>query len=64
MDALSHAIKMAGSQAALARTLKINKSNITRWVRRQHVPAVHAINMSQLYGVEATAFPSRAKGEK
>lgn len=64
MDALTEAIKLAGSQAALARALKINKSNITRWVKRQHVPAVHAINMCRMYGFEVTAFPSRRKGEK
>lgn len=61
MDALRKAIELAGSQVQLARALNINKSNVTMWIKRQHVPAVHAINMCRMYGLAVTDFPRRNK---
>ena len=54
--ALREAIEMAGSQTKLAMMLGIHKSNISQWVRRNHVPYVHAIEMQRHFGIVAMRF--------
>jgi DNA-binding transcriptional regulator YdaS (Cro superfamily) len=56
MTELKLAIEKAGSQQGLAAALGIHKSAVSQWIRRNRVPAVHAIKMQELYGIDAAAF--------
>jgi DNA-binding transcriptional regulator YdaS (Cro superfamily) len=53
MKALQEAIRAAGSQVALAKTLGITKSNISHWKRLGAVPATHALAIERLFGISA-----------
>lgn len=50
---LDDAIRMAGGQAALARSLGIDRSNINRWIQRGTVPARQAIAIHRMHGIPA-----------
>jgi DNA-binding transcriptional regulator YdaS (Cro superfamily) len=56
MKALEMAIKAAGSQKELATALGLHKSAVSQWIRRNRVPADHALKMQEVYGIDAALF--------
>jgi len=56
MTELKTAIEKAGSQQNLAAALGVHKSAVSQWIKRGRVPAVHAIKMQELYGIDAGSF--------
>lgn len=56
MSSLRRAIQMAGSQKDLAMILGIGKSNVSKWVRLGRVPACHAIQIEQIFGIKAATL--------
>jgi DNA-binding transcriptional regulator YdaS (Cro superfamily) len=55
-QALEQAISLAGNQSKLARILNIGRSNISHWKRERSVPAVHALEIERLFGIDAQRF--------
>ena len=55
---INEAISKAGSQTKLAGLLKIHKSNISHWVKSNHVPYKHRLLIEKKLGVNANKFES------
>lgn len=55
-QALQKAISLAGNQAKLAKILNIGRSNISHWKKGLAVPAIHALEIERLFGIDAQLF--------